>query len=157
MQGIWHVSFTVSNLARAVSFYQQLGMELVHEQIQDNAYTRRLVGVPDARLQVAQLCAPGSTPGPSGHHLELVQYLQPQAEAGDLAVYRPGTAHLAFVVGDVHAEYRRLDRLGVLFVSPPNLIEAGVNAGGWTCYFRDPDGITLELVQPPEHDGTATQ
>ena len=39
----------------------------------------------------------------------------------------------------------------MIFVSPPNLIKAGVNRGGYACYFRDPDGITLELVQPPAH------
>ena len=25
----------------------------------------------------------------------------------------------------------------------------GVNQGGWAVYLTDPDGITLELVQPP--------
>ena len=28
-------------------------------------------------------------------------------------------------------------------------IEAGINRGGYTVYFLDPDEITLELVQPP--------
>jgi hypothetical protein len=28
-------------------------------------------------------------------------------------------------------------------------IESGVNKGGHTVYFLDPDGITLEIIQPP--------
>jgi len=40
--------------------------------------------------------------------------------------------------------------LGVEFKAErPIAIEAGVNKGGFTVYFTDPDGITLELVQPP--------
>ncbi|MEU0486013.1 hypothetical protein ABZ260_43455 [Streptosporangium sp. NPDC006013] len=34
------------------------------------------------------------------------------------------------------------------FVSPPNEISAGVNAGGFACYFPDPDEIAPEFVQP---------
>jgi hypothetical protein len=41
-------------------------------------------------------------------------------------------------------------RLGVEFCSPPVAITAGANRGGFTCYLRDPDGITLELFQPAE-------
>ena len=31
---------------------------------------------------------------------------------------------------------------------PPVAITAGANLGGFACYFHDPDGITLELLQP---------
>jgi catechol 2,3-dioxygenase-like lactoylglutathione lyase family enzyme len=37
---------------------------------------------------------------------------------------------------------------GVAFVSAPVAITEGANRGGFTCYFRDPDGITLEMLQP---------
>jgi hypothetical protein len=43
----------------------------------------------------------------------------------------------------------KLVAAGVQFFSPPNLITAGVNAGGFTCYFHDPDKIVLEILQPP--------
>jgi len=36
----------------------------------------------------------------------------------------------------------------VRFANPPVAITAGANNGGFACYFRDPDGITLELLQP---------
>jgi hypothetical protein len=39
---------------------------------------------------------------------------------------------------------------GVKFkADKPIAIEAGVNKGGYTIYFTDPDGITHEMVQPP--------
>ena len=150
MKGIWHFSFTVSDLERSILFYRDLlGLELVHTQEQSNAYTRRLVGYADAHLKIAMFRIPGAPAGRSGHHLELVEYVAPRGRRGNLGTANPGVAHLAFVVEDIHPMFQQLSEAGVVFVSPPNLIEAGINKGGYTCYFRDPDGITLELVQPP--------
>jgi len=38
--------------------------------------------------------------------------------------------------------------LGVTFVSPPNEVTYGVNKGAWAVYFKGPDDIRLELIQP---------
>jgi catechol 2,3-dioxygenase-like lactoylglutathione lyase family enzyme len=150
--GIWHFSFTVADIERSISFYRDLlGCELVHRQRQDNEYTRRLVGLSDAVLEIAQFRIPGAAIPVSGHHLELVQYVRPEGNRGDTGINNPGAAHLALVVEDATAEYERLRGCGVTFVSPPNAITAGVNAGGATCYFRDPDAIVLEILQPPAH------
>ncbi len=149
--GLWHVSFTVSNLERSVEWYTRvLGLEFVRGQVQDNAYTRALVGFPDARLKVAQLRIPNLTIPVSRHHIELVEYEQPRGAVMPLPTNSPGVGHWAFIVSDIHAEVARLKALGVSFKSAaPNAITEGVNRGGFTIYFLDPDGITLELVQPP--------
>lgn len=123
LTGIWHTGLHVSDLDRSIAFYRDvLGLELVHVQDQDNPYTRNLVGYPDARLRVAQLAVPGARPGISSHDVELVQYLEPRGTRQDPARYHPGSAHLAFVVGDLRAEYERMVAAGVRFVSPPNRI-----------------------------------
>lgn len=150
MLGVWHFSFTVADVDRSVAFYRDLlGFELVHRQDQDNDYTRRLVGYPDADLRIAQLHVPGQPLGASGHDLELVEYRTPRGAPLDPQRHRPGAAHLAMCVSDATAEYVRLRAAGVRFVSEPQHITEGVNTGGRTCYFLDPDDITLELVQPP--------
>ncbi len=150
LTGVWHYSFHVSDLDTSVDFYAGLlGLELVHRQEQANAYTRRLVGYADAHLRVAQLRVPGAAATVSSHTLELVEYVVPRPAAVPLERALPGTGHLAFAVDDIATEHERLQTAGVRFVSPPNAITAGVNSGGWACYFVDPDGITLELVQPP--------
>jgi catechol 2,3-dioxygenase-like lactoylglutathione lyase family enzyme len=152
MHGIWHFSFTVSDLDRSLEFYVgALGLELVHRQIQDNAYTRSLVGHPEAVLEIAQLAVPGEPRGISTHDLELVDYKHPPGERGSRDPWNPGAAHMAFVVEDVEQRYAELRAGGVEFVSPPNRITAGVNEGGATCYFFDPDDIVLEILQPPPH------
>jgi catechol 2,3-dioxygenase-like lactoylglutathione lyase family enzyme len=152
LHGVWHFSFTVSDLDRSVAFYtSQLDFELIHVQEQSNAYTRNLVGYPDAHLRIAQLAVPGELRGLSTHDLELVQYVQPRGERGDIGICNPGAAHMALAVDDIRERYERLTRAGVHFFSEPNEITAGVNQGGLTCYFHDPDQIVLEMVQPPAH------
>jgi lactoylglutathione lyase len=149
--GFWHVSFTVSNLDASVKWYTEvLGLEFVRGQVQHNEYTSKLVAFPDAHLKVAQLRVPGQTTPISRHHIELVEYVHPRGEDIPLDTNRTGVAHWAFMVDDIHAEFDRLKALGVEFkAEKPVAIEAGVNKGGYTIYFLDPDGITLELQQPP--------
>ncbi len=146
----WHFSFTVSDIDRSVDFYTNvLGMELVHTQEQHNEYTARLVAYENAHLKVAQLVVPAQQRERSGHLLELVQYVHPLCPPTDTATCRPGSAHLAFQVDDCWKEYERMKALGVRFKSEPNAITAGINKGGYTCYFLDPDDITLEILQAP--------
>jgi catechol 2,3-dioxygenase-like lactoylglutathione lyase family enzyme len=150
--GVWHFSFTVADLDRSIAFYRDmLGFELVHVQEQHNEYTARLVGYEGAHLKVAQLAVPGQPRGLSTHDLELVCYLYPAGTPRAIEITDPGEAHLCIAVDDADAWYERLVAGGVSFTSPPNDITAGVNTGGKCCYFRDPDGATLELVQPPPH------
>jgi len=150
--GVWHFSFTVSDIEAAITFYRDLlGFTLVHRQTQDNEYTQRLVGYPDARLEVAQFSVPGEPRGLSTHDLELVQYVTPPGTRREAEIRDPGQAHLAIGVTDADAMYRRLTDAGVRFVSPPNVITEGVNRGGKACYFHGPDGIVHELLEPPAH------
>jgi catechol 2,3-dioxygenase-like lactoylglutathione lyase family enzyme len=150
MLGVWHFSFTVSDLDEAVRFYEEvLGFSCVAVQEQCNEYTRRLVGYPDASLRIAQLAVPGQPRVLSSHDLELVQYVTPVGERGSTDICNPGAAHLALTVRDMAAEHERMTGLGVRFFSTPNLITSGVNEGGWTVYFAGPDEIVHELVQPP--------
>ena len=155
IQGFWHVSFTVRDLESSVKWYTEaLGLEYVRGQVQENEYTSRLVGFPNARLKVAQLRVPGEPLGPSGHHVELIEYERPRGEDIPLDTNRTGVGHWAFVVDDLQAEFTRLKALGVRFKSEtPNQISEGVNRGGGSIYLLDPDGITLELHQPPPRNG----
>jgi lactoylglutathione lyase len=147
---VWHFSFHVRDIERSVAFYHGLlGMQLIHMQEQQNEYTSALVGYPDAHLKVAQLAVSGRPAGlVSTHDLELVEYVNPRCEPAPMERCRPGMGHMAFVVRDIHQRYEALRDNGVDFVSPPMAITAGINQGGFCCYFHDPDRITLEFVQP---------
>lgn len=149
--GVWHFSWTVSDLDRSTQFYTELlGFELVRTQEQSNPYTRALVGFPDAHLKVAMFKFPGLDAGVPCHVLELVQYLAPAGAPMDLRTCNVGCAHLALYTDNIHHHHARLVAAGVKFRSPaPVAITAGANQGGYACYFHDPDGFTLELLQPP--------
>jgi lactoylglutathione lyase len=148
--GVLHFSFTVSDIDRSVDWYTRvLGLALVHRQRQENPYTEELVGIPDAVLEVAQLGVRGVSPGASTNVLELVEYISPRGLGPRrIPTNDVGAAHLALIVSDIRQRHERMCADGVQFCNPPVLITEGANRGGHACYFIDPDGITLELLEP---------
>lgn len=150
IKGIWHTSFTVDDIEETIDFYKDvLGLDLVHRQSQNNEYTRKLVGYEDANLKVAMFKIPGTSPEPSGHVLEFVEYIQPEGEYVPQGTAHTRSAHVAFVVDGIHTLEKKLRQHGINFKSEVVSIVEGINQGGHTVYFLDPNGITLELVQPP--------
>lgn len=157
IHAVWHVGFSVCDIEASIEFYTRgVGLELVHRQSQDNPYTHALVGYPNASLRIAQFAIPGVAPPPSGHLLELIEYVTPRGTQIPPENSRIGSAHLAFEVDDIHARVERLRSLGARLVSEPVEITAGINAGGRAVYLYDPDGITLELLQPRRLTPTPT-
>ena len=145
---IFHTGLTVSDLERSIAFYRDmLGFELVSQWDSAQPYLRTIVGFPDAELRIALLRLPGAA-GPSGHHLELLEYRAPRGTRGDARTCNPGNAHVAFMVENLESAYAELSARGVRFKSRPVEIVHGGNAGGKAVYLLDPDDITLELVQP---------
>ena len=152
LRGVFHFSFTVSDIEQSVEFYRDtMEFALVRTQEQSNEYTEKLVGYEQAHLKAALIAIPGTARGKiSNHDLELIEYVNPRGERGDPGTHHPGAAHLAFAVDDIYERYEKLRDKGVEFVSPPNPITSGMNEGGATCYLRDPDTITLEMFQPSQ-------
>lgn len=147
--GVLHTGLTVENLDRSLDFYAGLlGMTVMHTQTGDNAYTRTLVGLPDAKLKAALLRFESAN-GQHGHVIELIEYLQPKGRKVEARPCDVASAHLAFMTDDCIGMYERLSAKGVRFVNPPVAITAGMNKGGYGCYLKDPDGFTLEFLQPP--------
>src|SRR5258708_1526953 len=141
-----HTGYTVSNLDRAVAFYRDLlGCEVIATQEKQGGYLAAIVGYPDAHVRMAHLRAPASE-----HVIELFEYLSPPGDRADVQPRNVGASHLCFVVDDLPTLYEHLGDGGATsFVSPPVEVDTGINRGGLALYLRDPDGITVELFQPP--------
>lgn len=157
VRSIFHIGFVVKDLDASIRFYTEgLGLRLRHTQVQDNAYTRRLVGYEDARLRIAQFQLPDGEPPPSGHVLELIEYEVPKGSHSDPERNTLGAGHLAFLVDDLEEMTSKLVALGAHPLSEPNKITEGINKGGKALYLHDPDGATLELLEPAAtHDPTS--
>ena len=140
-----HTSFTVSDLDRSLSFFRDiLGFEVTSKAPRDPQAIQHITGVEDAEVMIAYVRAPG-------HSVELIQYLRPDLRAKPQS--RPcdvGFAHLAFDVDNVDAAVIAAEEYGVRPIAAPYVTDAGPNAGGKVVYLRDPDGITIELIQKPK-------
>ena len=141
---ILHTGITVKDIDKAVPFYRDvLGLELVVSPTDpaDGEELSAGVGVPGACLRQAVLES-----GDVG--IELFEYLTPAAEIDEPpTVNNPGHGHVAFQVDDIQAEYKRMLSLGVRFNTEPNYIAEGPLSGWKWVYFKDPEGILLELVE----------
>ena len=142
--GLDHVGFAVGDLDRSVDWYTfLLGEPPLLRKTWDVEYVGRIVGYPGVQMEGAFWRLPGGTV------LELLEYLDPRPGRVDMETYNAGNAHLCLVVDDLAADFERL-RGHVRFRHPePVDIPWGPYTGGRACYLRDPDGISIELIQLP--------
>jgi catechol 2,3-dioxygenase-like lactoylglutathione lyase family enzyme len=143
---VYHIGVVVKNLDKAVKFYTEgLGLECEELFEAEGELLSRVVGVPGARMRVASLVAD------DGVLLVLVQYLNPKVTIRDKAQQddrtMSGSTHIAFMVENALAMYRKLRKMGATAEAPP--IET--IPGHKTCYMQDPDGNWIELVEDKAH------
>lgn len=143
--GVNHVGLTVTDLERSIAFYTEVfECDVVMRQEKQGGYLAEIVGYPDADVKMAHLRLPGSE-----SRLELFEYRSPRSAPRVLEPRNVGNAHICFVVPDMDALYARLVERRVDTFSPPVQVDTGANKGGVSLYVRDPDGITVEVFQPP--------
>jgi len=143
-----HFSFTVSDLGRSISFYQDiLGMRLVKKFRAEGSYTEKVSGYPGAKLEIAYLEIPGQR-----SRLELIEYLHPKGNVVDLNTNNTGIAHICFYVTNINQMYTELKKKQVNFKSKPVEYLDGPDKGNHIVYLTDPDGITIEFIQPPSEE-----
>lgn len=141
-----HVGYAVSDLDRSVAFYQVLlGVPLLMRKTWDVPYVGDIVGYPNVILEGAffQL--------PNGVVLELLEYRNHGPGTVDMESYNAGNAHLCLVTDDMGADFARLRAAGydTFRSAEPVPIPWGPYKGGVACYLRDPDGISIELLEEP--------
>lgn len=143
-----HTALFVTDLDRSLPFYtEKLGFELVSRsddwggQFMDDICG----GVEDLRINVALLRA-------GGEIVELIQILSTGTIPNDATERRFGIARIGFEVDDIEATVAELRERGVEFMS--DIVTVTVKpdqhySDGKAIKFQDPDGIILELQQPP--------
>jgi catechol 2,3-dioxygenase-like lactoylglutathione lyase family enzyme len=140
-----HVGLTVANLERAVEFYcAVLGCVVIDRAINEGRDMAAITGFPEVRMMSVDLELPG------GGRLELLEYAQPTGARLPQESCNPGHTHVAFTVADADAAYERIVRMGGVVRSRP--VQLGAPGSSWdgarVFYAVDPDGRTIEIVQP---------
>jgi glyoxylase I family protein len=139
-----HTGFTVADIERSLAFWRDvLGFKLSHRAHHTGELASEVTGVAGAEILIAVLKAPG-------HRIELLQYLSPPDRV--VAQLRPcdvGSAHVALMIDDIDAVLNRIADAGWKAAGKPQTLQSGPNAGRSVVYVRDPDGTTIELMQPP--------
>jgi len=140
-----HTGVTVSNLERSLTFWRDvLGFELSHRAHQTGELAREITGVPGAEISLAVLKAPG------GHKIELLQYIAPvDRKHVDLRPCDVGSAHIALTVDNLDAVLEKIAVSGWKAAGKPQTLRSGPNTGKRVIYVRDPEGTTIEFMQPP--------
>jgi catechol 2,3-dioxygenase-like lactoylglutathione lyase family enzyme len=140
-----HVGVTVADMSRSLAFWRDfMGAEATTRRTANAEFLGTLVGRPGAELEIAWLDLDGALA------LELVAFVGSDDESVESSPPQPGTVHLCLGVADLDEAIARGLAAGAEQVSfDPIEIPAGPNEGARHVYLRDPDGILIELRQPP--------
>lgn len=115
-----HVAITCSDYERSLAFYKKLGFTLIRRAWREkNQDYLTMLGCGDIVLELFE--DPTASPAPTEPHL--------------------GLRHFAFRVTDVEETARWLNSMGI---ETEPIREDKINGGRLT-FFRDPDGLDLEL------------
>ena len=140
-----HTGITVSNLEKSLAFWRDvLGFEISHTAHQTGEMAKEITGVAGAEIKLVVLRAPG------GHKIELLEYLGPTDRKRP--VLRPcdiGSVHVALTIDNLDAVLQRIAASGWKTAGKPQTLTRGPNAGKRVVYVRDPDGTTIEFMDPP--------
>jgi lactoylglutathione lyase len=140
-----HMGLSVASLEEAMKFWTEaMGFDLARQGEMSGEFLREATGVDDPRCRMALVTAP------NGYPIELLEYStgrtlgQTPRSAGAI-----GAAHIAFTVADISKAISRVQTAGWTVNGSPQPIPAGPRRGTMVAYISGPDGITIELMQPP--------
>jgi catechol 2,3-dioxygenase-like lactoylglutathione lyase family enzyme len=140
--GVHHVGIPVRSIDRSLAWYRELfGLEPDFVEVSEGPATSQTVQLDDVRLRFAFMRLPNAI-------VELLEYERPVGADFDRRNCDVGAVHLCLEVDDIGRVYRLLADRGVPFSIGPTP-QTGAIEGHSCCYFRDPDGIQLELWQRP--------
>ena len=140
MSHFGHVGLTVADLDRSLDFYRRVvGMQEIHRTDFESEAFGTLTRNPGARIETAMLCA-------EGFLLQLVAYHERGGEVLPLEHRNVGNPHLSFWVSDVRGRFDELVADPAVRVIS-ELVE--IAPGITSFYVADPDGVPVELAQPP--------
>ncbi|NEJ73119.1 VOC family protein [Rhizobium phaseoli] len=135
-----NVGIVVEDLAVAIDFFGELGLELEGRAMIEGEWAGRITGLGDQRVEIAMMRTP------DGHsRLELSRFLTPDivADHRNAPVNALGYLRVMFTVDDIGDTLERLRARGAQLVG--EVVQYGDTYR--LCYIRGPEGLLLGLAQ----------
>ena len=147
IQEIMHVGVTVRDLDRSIAFYRDvLGLTFQGEILMEGPETDALFRRTGCRARVAYLNGSDHVMAPP---LELIQFVDKDSRQDPADLFKTSISEICFRVRDLDAVYESLVAHGVDCLSAPQPFDFTASGFGKSkaLYFRDPDGIIMELME----------
>ncbi|MFJ6131923.1 VOC family protein [Janibacter terrae] len=135
-----NIGIVVEDLAAAVEFFRELGLEREGEGEVAGEWAGRVTGLGDQRVEIAMMRTP------DGHgRLELSRFVEPAviADHRTAPVNALGYLRVMFAVDDLDATLERLRAKGAELVGEVERYEDAYRL----CYIRGPEGILIGLAE----------
>lgn len=142
---VHHVGVSVADLERSIGFWEgMLGASARDRRVLEGPRLGDLVGYAGPRIDSCWFDLPG------GVSLELLDYLEPEATPYEPGTAHPGNVHVCLLVDDASTACEHAVGCGARLVGDaPIEVTRGPKAGSRVAYVTDPDGVTIELYEPP--------
>ena len=135
-----NVGIVVDDLAAAIDFFRELGLELEGRGTIEGEWAGRITGLGDQRVEIAMMRTP------DGHsRLELSRFLSPPviADHRNAPVNALGYLRVMFAVDDIDDTLERLRNRGAQLVGELVQYQDAYRL----CYIRGPEGILIGLAE----------
>jgi catechol 2,3-dioxygenase-like lactoylglutathione lyase family enzyme len=140
IQRMDHVSVVVDDLAAAIAFFAELGLELAGEALVEGPWVDRVNGLDGVRADIAMMATP------DGHsQLELTRFRAPAVVSAepDAPPNTLGLRSIMFAVDDIEDVLDRLRAHGASLVGEVAQYQDSYRL----CYVRGPAGVIVALAE----------
>lgn len=145
---IYHVGLTVSDLDKSIAFYRDiLGLKFQGEILMVGEATDKIFCKENCKARVAYLNASENIQAPP---VELIQFIDNEIRKIEPDLFATSISELCFYTNDIDLVYEDLIKNNVECLSQPQYFDFSSDGFGKSraFYFKDPDGIVLEMMQP---------
>jgi len=147
LKEVIHIGLTVSNIDTSIDFYGNLlGLSYEGMIIMEGVETDILFRRKNCKARIAYLNGSDLVASPP---IELIQFFPNDCEKSVSDLNKTSISEVCFRVDDIDAVYKDLLEKGIEFLSTPQFFDFSSQGFGKSkaVYFKDPDGIILELMQ----------